>query len=304
MSNLFEKLFERLEDRNRNLVTMVMNGMVLGVAMITSALYVALTFNFTLLKAAVTMKTNNELPLAILFRHRASEILELFSAVSFIYSAMVIFASCQFALYVLAKQGVEATAAKPRNDIVSMNATRKTYQELLVLRRATTDILLIPNHLVAVVFANLALYCIHLGYTSKDETEVNLTFFEVFDSVLLLLTLMTVPLMVKLVDRQFEAYQKEACNLVDPYIAETDMKLAINRALISVDMSPRSVRPMQLLEIMACDSSLFIKLFSVLVPFALFVYCDLSEFIKRLKNMMDQLIESKLSGEKLFANMG
>ncbi|KAI1286253.1 hypothetical protein HDE_11057 [Halotydeus destructor] len=166
-----------------------------------------------------------------------------------------------------------------------MNGTRKYYKTLLTLRQAATDVLvIIPDHLAVLVFFYLGTQSYVLGQELSGKIKPAMSSFEVVDSALLLLILMTMPLMMKMVDGQFKVYQTEASNLARPDLGDIDVKLASSKALMSMDMSLSRMRPLCILGILECDSSLPVKFFSALIPFVFFIVQDIAELREKLKS--------------------
>ncbi|KAI1286209.1 hypothetical protein HDE_11061 [Halotydeus destructor] len=171
----------------------------------------------------------------------------------------------------MARQLVETVASRPRNSITSINNTRKDYKLILNLHKLASAILvIIPDHLLVIVFLN---FVRQSCFSVNNKT--GLTYFEILDTAVLLLALMVVPFMVKMVHDELNAFQKEVLALAKPDTGDVDMALALSKALMSADMSISHVRPIRLLGLLECDSSLPIKLFSTSVALVMWAFLDL-----------------------------
>ncbi|KAI1290587.1 hypothetical protein HDE_07963 [Halotydeus destructor] len=267
LRKLLAKMNETLHASSKKLLCVVLHSMV-GIALMASVG----AYNMIVVNLNVTNMRSDSIwinALLWVIRQIPSKLVEgllVYVNVSFFYAAILMFATTQVALKVLAEQGCATVSQRPRNEISSLVGILTDYKQLLAFHKMAADIfVLIPEILVPLLIVTVVLPVMDGAVVPEDRFVLGDSLYYVVDFLVLLVIWLTIPILVTRATDQYGLYREKALNFAATDAEGEKYDVSIVKVAFMVDMSSNQVQPMRLFGFVNYDCSFAAKLLAAVI---------------------------------------
>ncbi|KAI1286211.1 hypothetical protein HDE_11063 [Halotydeus destructor] len=263
LSNLYDAVNEKLNAYRKKWLAIAGHLMVSASILTSMIAYKMVVIN---LDDAEKMKSDATWIKILLWivEHISPKLVEavyVYTNVSFVFAAILVFALTQISLKLLAGQALENMLLGPKNRISSLSNMQRDFKLAIHHKLSTDRLVTMPEVLPPYFVASIVLPFMDLTYfvVPSERRVFGDNNLNRVDFNFMVLIFLTMPILVNMVTKQYDLLREQALKFVQIDELDENVEIAVAKLPVLIEVSKYRVEPMQLYGFISYDCTLLWK---------------------------------------------